>query len=1106
MRAFILISTAVTTFFLVGCFHSNHTDNSSDSNESILQGGHANIRLAQIHTSFHAAIEVNLEKVLKIHRKFIEDQIRFKAENTTPSPTQSEIETMTQSVIKVARPYFRKRFQETHTSMLHEYYNRQVETLDALHFENRLDPLDESEIKNIQTGIESFFSSQQGSIEEVCQKSITDALAEIFQRTYADYREAADTEPVKDTFEKNSERTSFYHKMQTLFPDFNVSRDHNDSGRYKHSPASKNIYDKIPVTNVFDGKKLTINKPVYTTDSFSIETTQCDVDFKNIENYQPVSDQTTYLSTAIDRKGDGDFALLVFKRYHQDNTYIYLPFLIENDYCRTKSLVKLRPYFTEVQDFHITDIVTANFDNDTGMEIAIAIAGNDKNTGNRFFIYDDFYNNFRLITDFKFSSLALEHAIVRLASGDSDGNGFDEIAAVSYNARAKSWNAQLFAWEPNDINYSFSPDNTIVKYTFDHKTPVDLVYADLNKVDHIELFAVQVDPKRELINHAGDSYQPQQKDKRDDYCRFFATSTNYLDVIRFGYDFDSKQYGNEKKQLKIINRTFDKQYNRGLDDDGVKCLALGCWCDDDFRAKAYHLYAPYTIKDTDITQWKPIYITPVHLSEDSVSLLDIDGFSYNYSTATSTKVYTPANHYNSAKKHGSYHYVPVRSNCRDHDCSATRQYVEHMLEGSRLYSRSRYTRSMPSAENEETNKTEKITRKYDDNLKVIRRLSTFPYITRVLSFQFHDILYSKEPTIDYIIAPPPDIAGGTSFELEFEKCQEHERLTKKWHGGYFGISLMAGWKEDGAGQETEILGGLAFKTTQSSGKIFGHKAEKCLSRTMKITNDSSDAIIHFRTNLIDVYAYKIVKDLDEEKNDVGKMIYITVARNPNDPEFKEYEQTWDLEKFEKTAKEYNISLGFDANLSKLLNHNLNGSINQENFYSILRDPKAVLSNAFDYLFFWYPDENIQIPESEVEASLKFSTGYSKINGYHDEDEYELGVKFKSAFSWGAAIEIDAEAGWTWGAKHEDIYSTTNTTSYGLSVEGDGTSSDQSIGVFSYHVLPEKMSDECTIKKEIPIERSQGYDPNRKIDCKEAIMVIDFFTAKDPHNKSPGEIQ
>ena len=66
--------------------------------------------------------------------------------------------------------------------------------------------------------------------------------------------------------------------------------------------------------------------------------------------------------------------------------------------------------------------------------------------------------------------------------------------------------------------------------------------------------------------------------------------------------------------------------------------------------------------------------------------------------------------------------------------------------------------------------------------------------------------------------------------------------------------------------------------------------------------------------------------------------------------------------------------------------------------------------------------------------------------------------------------------------------------------------DKSIGVFSYHVLPNDMSNNCKIKDEIPIDRSVAYDPNRKVDCKEAIMVVNFFASDDPKNKSPGEIQ
>jgi hypothetical protein len=127
-----------------------------------------------------------------------------------------------------------------------------------------------------------------------------------------------------------------------------------------------------------------------------------------------------------------------------------------------------------------------------------------------------------------------------------------------------------------------------------------------------------------------------------------------------------------------------------------------------------------------------------------------------------------------------------------------------------------------------------------------------------------------------------------------------------------------------------------------------------------------------------------------------------------------------------------------------------------------------------YAYLWYLDENLQIPRSQSEVSLKFSEGYTHIkDGKHDEDEYEACLKIKGEYSNGYTIEAELEGGWTWGAKHEDLYSDANTTSFGLKVERNGSSWDRSIGVFSFHVLPKNMQKECTIKREIPIEEIRG---------------------------------
>jgi len=97
----------------------------------------------------------------------------------------------------------------------------------------------------------------------------------------------------------------------------------------------------------------------------------------------------------------------------------------------------------------------------------------------------------------------------------------------------------------------------------------------------------------------------------------------------------------------------------------------------------------------------------------------------------------------------------------------------------------------------------------------------------------------------------------------------------------------------------------------------------------------------------------------------------------------------------------------------------------------------------------------------------------------------------------------------WGAKQEDIYSDANHLFRSKSGE-------KWFFVESFHRTFQfpcfakgyaKRLYRCpTVKREIPIERLEVYNPNRAVDCKEAIMVIGFFTSKEPTNKNPEEIE
>jgi hypothetical protein len=697
-----------------------------------------------------------------------------------------------------------------------------------------------------------------------------------------------------------------------------------------------------------------------------------------------------------------------------------------------------------------------------------------------------------------FGDMQMKHGVIRLATDDIDADGYDEIAAVCYDEKATSWQAQLKMWDLNlkPNNDSKSLLNEKLTYSFPDNTPVDIVFSDLNEVDNIELFAVQVDKK--IKSQQEGYHQPNQGfDNINDLCMYFVESTNQLNIFHF-----TNSASPNIKALEIKNYTYDKQYAYGTgQDNGVWCNDNGyCSCNSDFKAKPYHLYTPVD------KIWKPIYITAYHTSLDEPATLDIDGIAFNYSQKSDTSTYFPAKYYEVTRGHthnGQTHtYTPVRSNASS-TMSSARKYVTHIKEGQRFYVESKYPRSAPSASSIHSDLKESVYRKYSEDWPHIKRISTFGNPTRTLELLSHDVIYSQ-PVIAYIISTPPLVGKSVEMSYTQKKCDGTQKMDESLYGSLFGISATAGFEAKFLGEGARITATLGFDTIQSSGHIDEIKSEICTERTVSLDGNDDDIVI-YHASIADNFTYVITKDLSDpnyhykEGSKDNKKINISQERKTTIFPYK----------VQTTIKELYDSLDAqgvkpDVDVRGLISHkknDLSTYLTQNDFDTIKgsgtelsKTLQSIYSDKFTYSKLWFTKENVLIPDA-ASNEQKFTKTYSITEGEEEHDSYKYYAKIAMEYEAVSILQgADVEFGLETNFYHERLSENSDTTSYGLKISNKIDNLAYSyIGLMSFIAIAPQ-TEECTMKKLWPLNRFElsKYNPQEEVKCHPPIMVIDYW--------------
>jgi hypothetical protein len=1072
--SFILTLSFAVLFY--GCGSDNTTNPTISS-----KGEH--LRMSESTRLYHQQLDMQLQKSLEkfysVSYSDISQRINEEAVAADFNLTQNVHDSIITSIQKSYQSRAKKAFQKTFAKELAKKFKDFRQSIDIDNSSLRITPLTQSEKETLTALISDFFTQNLSDITSMYQTNLKLLVDDHFQ---TDLLMDSSTN-TKNTFSATQKSEEFKKKMSAYFKDFNTSRDNDVI-----VSTAQHFVDKVQITNTFNGAVLHEHKPTYDTDGNieSISDITHDIVFPKRDTNSP-RDAQYYLATSIDLHGTGIPSLLIFKQY--EKSYAYYAYELT-----TKGSLN---FLNEIPSLHhLTDIVAGDIDNDGYDEIIVAQGSPE----NRVTIYDDATHGFHETTSFSFfDDIGMENGVIRLAIGDSDADGYDEIAAVCYDEQAIAWKAHLKVWDlKNNPNHeSTSILNEKMSYSFPANTPVDILFSDLNEVDNIELFAVQVDEK--IDSKQRGYHQPDQGFLgADDYCMYFVESTNQLNIFHFK-DYESPDI----KALIIKNYTYDKRYasSRRGTDNGAWCDSNGvCICTSDYKASPYHLYVPVD------KVWRPLYITAYHTSLDEPATLDIDGYSYEFSQKSSTSYFYPAKYYQVTHGHTyddeKHTYTPVRSNASK-TASSARKYVTHIKEGQRFYVKSKYPRSIPTTSNITKDFVESVYRVYNDEWPHIRRLATFGNPTRTLEYLSHNVIYSQ-PIITYVLGTPPSVGKSVEMSYTQEKCHAEKTMDKSLYGAVFGISVTTGFEAKFLGEGARITATLGFDTLQSSGHIDETKTEICTEGTVSL-NDSDDDIVIYHANIADNFTYVVTKDLSDssyvyaENSPNNKTIHITQQRASS--AFPYEVQT--------TVKELYDSLEAqgvepEVDIRGLLKHkkdNLSSYLTQKDFDTIVGSGselsnalKSLYSDQFSYSQLWFTKQNVLIPDA-ASNEQKFTQTLSITDGEEEHDSYKYYAKVAMEYEavsvlQGAEVEFGIETSFY----HENLNEESDSTSYGLKISDKVDDLTYShVGLFSFVAKP--LSDkECSLKTIWPLNRveSSKFNPDEKVSCHPPILVIDYW--------------
>lgn len=1086
-------SLIMVVFMVAGCWDDSSSSKKDDS---------VNFRMLDTHNTYMAALDTETTGHIDDRLPSAKARIASRIDQESAAAGRPLSPSARELLIKgILEDYRRNHHRSLVTHMgpaLGGVCTEFHETSGASDEKFRSSSLESGELLEIQNAVADRFQNRVTSLPgmDLYDEALDQVLDKWFPGFAALDAEHSDS-PAETVFSAAEDSDAFNKKMKAWFANYDAE---NDYGESDGTPVPGHfLYNKFIVTNTFDGKILRTHEPYYEGKTLRIRNGEKTIHFPDIAGLSPNDADNTFIAASADMEGNGSRHLIVFKEYGKSSWYA---FSLGNgpDYGLTR--IDEIPAF-----FRVTDLAAGDIDADGSEELMVA-GRLDEDGKSGVFVFDDENHAFHQITEITCDGSG--DLILRVGCGDTNANGYEEIGVVCYpDADLDGRNVKLLEYDR--IKKTF---DTLASAKLPAKTPADLVFADLESVDKIDMYVVQLDPNQ--TDTAMGWSQPDQSGGSDDECRFYRESVNRLNIYAFPYDFSTEKYGSSHGGVAVVNRTYDRQFNTGTGDDGVKCFMGGCSCDKDFEAQSYYLFR------TDC----PIYATPFRVAPDKPAKLDIDGLSVTYRSGNIQTVDVAKTYYTNKQTHThsgkKYEYVPVYSNQDGID-------VVTMTQGNHAYAHDKYPRMIPAASNTNGDELETVYRathsygieKVSINCPSwktppcfaykfsgrIKRLAAYANDAVIMAFDHHCVLYS-DPQVLYVIGAPPPLGEWTKILYETGSCTGTERRDQTGNATIWGLSVSIGEEIGGPGGEgvvQEFSGGVEFGSVQCSGNIEVKATEECLMVTESVDSGEDD-IVGFKAFITDSYVYKIIRDRSNAANE-GKYISVEIPRGEKSRQKRiaYRDQMFAENLYENLSKQGQTP---DIDIRGLLTHdpnNISSYLTEDNIRDFFDHPENYLPADYLYSPFWHMDRSALVP-SDGEEGLKYSKSITQGTGDFEHDQYEVSAKvmakFKAGFIAHGFIEAEAKIGHEWSFDHENLNTETAETSYEFQTKGNGTTPKYNrVGIYSFAAVPAGTTTSGDSK---PINRKMAEDFDELEEYLETmpVLVIDYWLTDNDNIENP----
>jgi len=778
------------------------------------------------------------------------------------------------------------------------------------------------------------------------------------------------------------------------------------------------------------------------------------------------------LSTAADLNGDGYENLII--ESCKDGTLYFSKLGSKVDDYNTTLIFTLKDQICH----HTTDFISGDFDGDNKDELALG-------TNKGVLIFDDADNNFTYITKFTEKTGYKEDNVYRLASGNTAGKNYDDLAVVVYNKKKESkFKAMAFLFEMSGMQYL--PDNyvkynyqlyTLNKQTLDYTTPADVVIGDFELFGRLNMYVLQLTDKEE-----SKTYGPNKWKERHDasgfevafdnhWCTYSGYFKNYVALWRVSQSpsdpVNQSSYGMDKvNEISITNR---------ISSTYVK-PAMGCHKVEDLSPNSYGIL--FSIRNPiQAVAYKSNTIKKDELSKISLNGIPLSfktfeyGYDYEISGLYDDKYYSAgskdAEKPNLAKT--NYKYEDINNLLYNY----VNTYIENPKHES--YFDKNSSVSLPSHSygnrEEESFENQRFVFVDGNNSQKVITDPTYYNDSMVMVYKNHSVFYTDPQAVIYISAPPVKAGQITSFTYSTGACSSTEKKEATSNGFTAGLGILDGGTIGGSilGAEirAEILGGVSgqFQWTKEHSAFNASSSCQKINSTVKSdysddTNLSSSDLVQISSHIIDTYTYMIVKDLNNSAN-IGKDITVNITRNDSENEKIKYSKWMNVSDYLQVLQEHNRTAYVD--FSSLVTHipgQINTYLTLEEYNTLQRDKHNTSTNKIIYKdFSRTPLCQIQQDKySNVDSyqySLTSTNGNTKGDGYSQTLSAQSLMIFRAGFIFGTSGRIMLNAGWT--HKHTVTYSssTSESASYQFSASGattkEPTDGSYNYGAFTYSV-------------------------------------------------------